>query len=398
MCPKVLIVFNRLNIGGLVPQVLYTAQYLQDAFEVRLVCGALEEGEAGFDSLLKETGLTLEIVPNMQRAIHPFRDFKALQYLRKYIRDFRPDVVHTHAAKSGALGRLAAYLEKVPVIFHTFHGHVFHSYFSPAKTRLFLETERWLAQKSSAIVTISRLQKKDIEAFKVCEGERIRVIHCGYDLKKFVENSEEKRKAFRTHWKVGEAVVAIGMVGRLASIKNNALLLKAMKKVKAQTDISFQIFLVGDGEERANLENLAKELNLSFDHQPNDACDLIFTSWRTDVVPVYAGLDLACLTSLNEGTPISLIEAQAAGLPIVSTDVGGVRDTVLVNENVLLSPSEEVESLVENILKMLFNIKNGTLKGEANRDFVFKKFGLERMVEETKNLYWEKLEVETRDG
>lgn len=382
-----LIVFNRLNIGGLAPQVLYTAQYLQDEFEVKLVCGALDEGEAGFDSLLEETGLTLEIVPNMHRAIHPMKDFKALQFLRQYIRDFRPDVVHTHAAKSGALGRLAAYLEKVPAIFHTFHGHVFHSYFGAAKTRLFLETERWLAQKSSAIVTISRLQKKDIEAFKVCEGERIRVIHCGYDLKKFVEGMDAKRKAFRQHWRLDDETIAIGMVGRLAPIKNNALLLKAIQKVKTQTALPFRILLVGDGDERSNLENLAKDLGLSFDHQPSDACDVIFTSWMTDVVPVYAGLDLACLTSLNEGTPISLIEAQAAGLPIVSTDVGGVRDTVLVNENVLLSPSNDVESLTENILKMLEKIQKGSLDMEANRGFVFEKFGLERLVRETKGLY-----------
>lgn len=384
MKPKVLLVLNRLNIGGLVPQVLYLTKYLQDAFETKLICGAIDDSETSFEHLLAEMGVEAQIVPHMHRAIHPLRDYRALQHIKKVIRAFQPDVVHTHAAKSGALGRLAAAQCGVPVIVHTFHGHVFHSYFGPTKTRVFLEIERWLAQKSSKIIAISQLQKKDFIDLEICEKERIEVIYNGYPLERFYENIDAKRAKFREVWQIGKADIVVGIVGRIVPIKNHTLFLKAIKKVQELTQKTIRAVIIGDGEDRANMEALATDLELSYTDQADGQATVIFTSWILDVADVYPALDVACLTSLNEGTPNSLIEAQAAGVPIVSTDVGGVRDTVLLNENVLLSPSKNVDALVKNLVEL---IGREEVRTEENRRFVVEKFGIQRMIEETKGLY-----------
>jgi len=181
MKPKVIHILNRLNIGGIVPQVVNTVKHLQDDFEVLLLSGTIEASEAGADYLLEGTGLKPVYIPDMQRGIELKKDYKAYQQIKKIIQDFKPDIVHTHAAKPGALGRLAAIHTKVPVALHTFHGHVFHSYFGKAKTRFFLETERWLAKKTSAVVAISQLQKRElIEDFNLCVADKMRVVNYGF--------------------------------------------------------------------------------------------------------------------------------------------------------------------------------------------------------------------------
>ena len=388
MKPKVLLILNRLNIGGLVPQVLYLAKYLQDDFETLLLSGNIQESEASSDYLLEELGIEPVFVPEMQRAIDPKKDYQAYKKIKKIIADYQPDIVHTHAAKPGALGRLAAANANVPAILHTFHGHVFHSYFGKAKTRFFLETERWLAKKSSAIVTISHLQKKElIEDFKLCPPEKMPVINYGYQLEKFYLDKENKRKAFRQKWQIASDEIIIGIIGRVVPIKNHALFLKGFKNVLEKYPRKVRALIIGDGEDRQKMEALADELNISYANQADPNAKVIFTSWITDIENTYAGLDLIALTSLNEGTPISLIEAQAAGLPIVSTDVGGVKDTILETENVLVAPSNDLDTFTKHLLTLLAKIENGTIDTSENRRFAMEKFGLEQMIQNMKDLY-----------
>jgi len=389
MKPKVIHILNRLNIGGIVPQVINTVKNLQDDFEVQLLSGMIESTEAGADYLLEGTTLKPLFIPDMQRGIDVLKDYKAYHQIKKIIKDFKPDIVHTHAAKPGALGRLAAIHAKVPVVLHTFHGHVFHSYFGKAKTRFFLETERWLAKKSSALISISQLQKREmVQDFKLCTPEKMKVVNYGYELERFYTDVETKRTNFRQQWKVQEDELVIGIIGRLVPIKNHALFINAFNKVVKQYPTKIKAFIIGDGEEKENIQQLCKTLKLSYSNQPNDKAMITFTSWIKDIETAYAGIDILALSSLNEGTPISLIEAQAAGLPIVTTDVGGVRDTILETSRILVVPSDNVELFCQALLQQVENtMYQKDTDVTENRQFVAEKFGLQQMTANIKKLY-----------
>jgi len=393
MKPKVIHILNRLNIGGIVPQVINTVKNLQDDFEVQLLTGAIEASEAGADYLLEGTTIKPIFIPDMQRGIDLKKDYKAYHQIKKILTDFKPDIVHTHAAKPGALGRLAAIRAKVPVVLHTFHGHVFHSYFGKAKTRFFLETERWLAKKSSAVIAISQLQKQEmIEDFTLCATEKMRVINYGYALERFYTNVKKKRAEFRKRWKLEDDDLVIGIIGRLVPIKNHALFLNALQKVVRQHPKKVKAFIIGDGEEKENMQQLCETLTLSYSNQPNANAKVIFTSWIKDIEIAYAGIDILALSSLNEGTPISLIEAQAANLPIVTTNVGGVRDTILESKRVLVVPSNNVALYSKALLQQVDNILNEKQTNTTeNQQFVAKKFGMQQMVGNIKQLYNELL-------
>ncbi|MBK7855872.1 MAG: glycosyltransferase [Bacteroidetes bacterium] len=227
--PKVLRIINRLNIGGPTYNVAYLTRYLQPDYETLLVAGTKLDDEESSDYILEKLGIGSKQVSEMKREINLSSDWRAYNELKKIIREFKPDIVHTHAAKSGTLGRLAAIHCKVPVIVHTFHGHVFHSYFSPLKTKIFLAIERYLASKCSAIVAISDLQKKELcYDFKVCSPDKTVVIPLGFDLDRFTEDIIEKRKAFREKYLLDDEI-AIGIIGRFAPINNHDLFLKAFK-------------------------------------------------------------------------------------------------------------------------------------------------------------------------
>jgi len=393
MKPKVIHILNRLNIGGIVPQVINTVKLLQDDFEVILLSGMIEASEASAQHLLNGTNIKPKYIPEMQRGIDLSKDYKAYQSIKKIIEQFKPDIVHTHAAKPGAVGRLAAIRAKVPVVLHTFHGHVFHSYFGKLKSRFFLETEKWLAKNSSAVIAISQLQKREmIEDFHLCEADKMKEINYGYDLEKFYTNTFEKRQIFRQQWNLKEDELIIGIIGRVVPIKNHQLFLSAFQKVLAQFPDNVRTLIIGDGEEKNHLQQWCTEQNISFTNQPSQHAKVIFTSWIKDIEHAYAGIDVLALSSLNEGTPISLIEAQAAGLPIVTTDVGGVRDTILENENVLVVKSNDIDSFSDGLNQHICQLKNNdAFDTDVNRRYVLQKFGLEHMGMNIKSLYKELL-------
>ena len=271
----------------------------------------------------------------------------------KIIKDFKPDVVHTHAAKPGILGRLAAAECGVPAIVHTYHGHVFHSYFNSVKTAFFINAERYVARKTDAIIAISKQQKKELtKDFKIAPEEKFRVIQLGLDLDKFQTNTEEKRQKFRTEFSIADDEIAIGIIGRLVPIKNHHLFLKAIKHVLDHTSKKIKAFIIGDGETRSDLENMARSVSIPFSTEKDNSHPhpLVFTSWRSDVDVINAGLDIICLTSFNEGTPVSLIEAQAANKSIVSTKVGGISDIVLEGQTALLADVTDTETFCTHVL------------------------------------------------
>lgn len=387
--PRVLRIINRLNLGGPTFNAAYLSKYLAPEFETLLVSGMKDDAEESSEFIVKNLDLHPVYMPEMYRELNPFRDYKSYYKLRKIIEEYKPDIVHTHAAKAGAVGRLAASHSGVPVILHTFHGHVFHSYFGPAKTRLFLEIERYLAKRTTKIITLSKIQKQELSSqFKIAPPEKFEIIPLGFDLNKFEEAQEAKRGKFRTEYNLDDDEVAIGIVGRLVPIKNHSLFLKAVKAVCNSTQKKIRAFIIGDGEERATIEQLATELGLSFNNQNlKEKNVLTFTSWIKDIDVSNAGMDVIALTSNNEGTPVSLIEAQASGKPIVSTRVGGISDIVIEGETALLSEVGDDKALAENLLRLVESSELRKRMSVRGNEFVRTKYSYRRLCNDMSQLY-----------
>ena len=389
---RILRIHNRLITGGPSLNALYLTKYLSSQFETLLVVGEKEVHEQNAYFLAEEMGIKPVFIPDMGRSIHPLKDYKAYREVQKIIRDFKPDIVHTHSAKPGAVGRLAANSLKVPAIVHTYHGHVFHSYFGKAKTKFIINTERFLAKKSHALIAISDQQKNELaEDFRIAAGAKFKVIPLGFELKKFSENQEEKRNKFRKEFNLEDDEIAIGIIGRLVPIKNHNLFLEGISYLLKKTSKKIKAFIIGDGETRQALEMKAAELNIAFSDDNDPNASLIFTSWRNDIDVINAGLDIIALTSLNEGTPVSLIEAQAANKPIVSTRVGGIGDIVIENETALLSDINDMALFKENLLRLVENDECRKSFGKKG-DHVQKKFSVERLASDMANLYYELLD------
>ena len=392
--PRVLRIINRLNLGGPTFNAALLTKHLSPDFETLLVAGTKEDSEESSEYMCDQLGIHYVRIPEMSREISLTKDIQAYKQIKKIIADYKPDIVHTHASKSGALGRFAAFSLKVPVVVHTFHGHIFHSYFNPVKTKMFLEIERYLARRTSAIIAISEFQKDELaNKFRLCKSKKIRVIPLGFDFTRFRENMDEKRKAFRKKYFVDEDEIVISIIGRLVPIKNHAMFLKALKMVMEKTTKKVRAFIVGDGELLASLQRQADHLHIEYIYFPEKQkkAPLTFVSWMKDVENAVAGSDIIALTSHNEGTPVSLIEAQAAGKPIVSTNVGGIENVVIKNETALLCGSHDTEMFARHLLTLIESEsqrKAMSMKGWEN---VGTKFHYSRLVKDMKGLYNELL-------
>jgi len=350
-----------------------------------LVAGEIDaQHEASSNHILEELGIEAHRIPSMHRSIHPWNDWKAYREICKLIRTFRPDIVHTHAAKAGTIGRLAAAHCGVPYVFHTFHGHVFHSYFNSLKTRSYIAIERYLARKSSCIVAVSDRQKDELaNEYRIAPSDKIHVVYNGFHLEKFWTDTDAKRGLFHSSYNVKPDELTIGIIGRLVPIKNHLLFLKAIEKVFAQLNLPLKVFIIGDGEERSMLENYIQTNKL------NDRSNqqIIFTSWIKNVDVALAGLDLLVLTSRNEGTPVTLIEAQATGIPVVSTRVGGVEDIIQDTKTGFLVESDDVDAIAEKISLLLKDQGLRRSMGEEGRAFVRDRFQYDHLATRMSALY-----------
>jgi glycosyltransferase involved in cell wall biosynthesis len=383
--PKILRIINRFNLGGPTYNVAYLTKYMSPEFETLLAGGVKDFTEAGSDHIVKSLGIEPVIISSMKRSINLFNDFEAFSQLKKIIKDFKPDIVHTHAAKAGTIGRLAAFSCKIPIVVHTFHGHIFHSYFGSGKTALFRKIEMGLAKRSTAIIAISEKQKEELgRIHRIVSPDKIRVIPLGFDLARFQENMEEKRKSFRMQFNVCDDEIAVGIIGRLVPVKNHSLFLNAIQFSIKNSSKKIRAFIIGDGEEKENLMRNTLYLQLEK--------TITFTSWIKEADWALAGMDILCLTSLNEGTPVSLIEAQAANKPIVTTNVGGIENVVIPDRTALLSGINDPQAYCQNLLRL---IENEKMREDLSKDgwsFVKEKFHYSRLVNDTKKLYNELLE------
>lgn len=321
---KVLRIINRFNLGGPTYNATYLTAFLPDEYETKLIGGPHEEHEGASTFIPEKYNVDFEIVPELQREVSFSADRKALKKIRQIIREYQPDIVHTHASKAGFIGRLAAHKENVPVIVHTFHGHVFHSYFGKLKTNLFKQLERYIAKRTDAIIAISEIQKRELsQIHKIAEADKFKIIPLGFDLDRFQQGLPQKRKDFRLKYGLKDDEIVIGIIGRLTSIKNHDLMLDAFKICTEKSQKKIRLMVIGDGELMVPLQEKAEQLKSEIGENR-----IIFTSWIKDIDSTLPGLDIVALTSLNEGTPVSLIEAQASGVPVITTNVGGVKNVV----------------------------------------------------------------------
>ena len=252
-----------------------------------------------------------------------------------------------------------------------------------------------MAKKTDRIVTISNIQKTELGVeHRICPLDKIEVIPLGFDLNRFQVNQEENRNTFRIKYQLKEDTVAIGIIGRLVPIKNHELFLKGIQFIKKNSKIKIQAFIIGDGESRNTIEEQAKKLGLSFDNKANTGVDILFTSWIKKVDAALSGLDLVALTSLNEGTPVSLIEAQAAEKAIVTTNVGGIENVVLPNKSALLSEIDDENGFCKNLIKLVDDSIMRMEFSKAGKDFVFNNFHYNRLVKDTTELYHKILDTQ----
>jgi glycosyltransferase involved in cell wall biosynthesis len=387
---RVFRLINRFNLGGPAFNVTYLTKFLSPEFETLLAGGVKDESEASSEHIPLEYGIKPLTIERMKRSINPTNDLAAYNSIKKAIKQYKPHIVHTHASKAGFLGRMAAISCKVPIIVHTYHGHVFHSYFDNIQTSVYKNIERYLGTKSSALIAISEKQKIELsEIHKIAPAEKFHIIPLGFDLKRFWTNADEKRRIFREKYKLDDDTVVVGIMGRLVPIKNHALFLDAFKKVKEKSPINIKAFIMGDGELKQALVTQCIKNGLSYStiESPNPSASVIFTSWITDTDAAMAGIDIVALSSLNEGTPVSLIEAQAASKPIVSTITGGIENVVLSGETALLSPVNDLEAFSNNLYRLLIDNVLRDKFSEKGRDFVSKNFSHIALAENMGSLY-----------
>jgi glycosyltransferase involved in cell wall biosynthesis len=383
---KVARVITRLNIGGPSIQAIALTSRLADrGHQTRLLHGRIGPGE-GDMRYLAARDAHLVYVPTLGRAIAPLDDLRTLARLYRELREFQPTIVHTHMAKAGLLGRLAARVYNVTRgaaprarLVHTYHGHVLEGYFGGARTSVFIALERWLARISDAIVAISpAIRGELLDQYRIGRPEQYRVIPLGFDLAPFAAINGEARARARQILQIDVNAPVVTTVGRLTAIKQHHLFLDVAERVIARhTDAV--ILLVGDGELRANLEAQAARLGLG--------SHVRFLGWRRDLATLYAATDVFALTSRNEGTPVALIEAMASSVPGVSTDVGGVRDVILDATMGIRVPLDDTSAFAAGVLHLLDAPQERITIGECGRRHVLGRFDINRLTDDVEGLY-----------
>jgi glycosyltransferase involved in cell wall biosynthesis len=373
---RVLRIIARLNVGGpALHASLLTERLDPDRYDSLLVAGTQGPWEGNYLALYQRSRERLVHVPALGREISS-RDATALVELLRLIRRERPLIVHTHTAKAGALGRLAAWLARVPVVVHTYHGHVFRGYFSPGKTRFFVALERWLARRTDRLLSVSPQVRRELLELGIGTPERSAVVPLGLDLDPFLDGGAAGQ--LRRELGIGPAAPVVAIVARLVAIKAHEVFLEAASIVSRQRpDVRFVV--VGDGERRAELEALVERRALGG--------AVHFLGWRRDLPEIYRDVDVVALASRNEGSPVSLIEAMAAGRPVVATGVGGVPDLVEHGVNGYLVDPDQPAAMAEALLALLEDPGRREAFGGAGRKRVYPAFAADRLLRDIDTLY-----------
>ena len=387
---KILIFTNRLVIGGPSSHIFLLIKELQKSHEVILIGGTPKSGEKYDQNLLENLSNPPIILSNFSRKINILNDLFVFIKVIRIIRKHKPDIVHTHTGKPGLIGRIAAKLCKTKRIVHTYHGFLFENYFPLWIEKIYEKLENFLCSISDKIIVLSQSQYNELALKRsICSKEKIHIVHLGIEYTITDDHYQKLRDEFREKYKITEDVVVIGMVGRLTRIKNVDLFLEALEFLLSKK-LRLKAFIIGDGEDKKKLFKSAENKLIKYCDLTKDFKDssLYFTSWYSNILEVYPALDMLVSTSLSEGTPLSLIEAQFSGKAIIASDVGGVSDIVANEDLGVLIPSNDLNLLIYSIEELMFNKERFILMGNNAKLFAQQNFSSKVMVEKTLEVYF----------
>lgn len=396
---KVVRIIARLNIGGPAIQAITLTENLSTKqFTSFLVTGKIGEKEGDMLPYAKERNVYPIIFPELGREISSIKDVVVFFKLLKFLRATRPHIVHTHTAKAGTLGRLAAFVARVPIKIHTFHGHVFAGYFSWGKSKVFIIIERILAMLSDRLLVLSKRQYEElVDVYRIAPSHKFQIVPLGFDLESFLAlkveacgGKSEKNQIFP---------LIVGFVGRLVEIKNPFMVFNALSLIESQTfskgkkKLHIQLWIAGRGPMEDSLREYSQNRN---------SVDVKYLGWQHDLPWLYSSLDIVILSSINEGTPVVLIEAMASAKPFIATAVGGIFDLMIgsgiqisgknggqftLYENGILVPSRDVQGLAEAIEFLANEPEKRIAMGKAGREFVQSHFMKDRLIHDVQGLY-----------
>jgi len=383
----VLRVIARLNVGGPALHVAYLTEGLAErGYDTTLVAGSLAYGEESMAHVARRRGARIVTLPHLAREVSPLNDLLAVWHLAKLIRAQRPQIVHTHTAKAGAVGRVAALLAgnaRPPIVVHTFHGHVLRGYFNPLTTLAFRTLERWLATVTTRLIAVSPEVRDDLVRLGVAPREKFSVIRLGIELGERVGGDDAARRETRRRLGISPDAFVVGWVGRMTAVKRTEDVLLAFRGL-LDRGVDARLCLIGDGPDRRGLERRAHQLGIT------RRC--LFVGYQDDVAPYYEAIDALLLPSVNEGTPVSVIEALAAQRPAVATRVGGIPDVVRDGVDGYLVDVGDAETLAARLAELAADPAKRDAMGSEGRKRVLERYAVERLVDDVDALYRELLD------
>jgi glycosyltransferase involved in cell wall biosynthesis len=386
---KILRVIARLNVGGPALHVAYLTHGLAErGYDTTLVTGSLARGEESMAHVAQARGARIVTVPHLAREISPANDPLAIVRLAEVIRRERPQILHTHTAKAGTVGRIAAMLAgeaRPPIVVHTFHGHVLRGYFNPATTFAFRSLETMLARVTTKLIAVSPEVRDDLVRLGVAPPDKFAVIRLGIELDERVGLAHAARQSLRSSLGIPPDAFLVGWVGRMTAVKRTDDVLAAFLGL-LDSGVDAWLCLVGDGPDRPQLERLAHELGI--------VRRCLFVGYQDDVAPYYDAIDALLLPSANEGTPVSVIEALAAERPAVATRVGGVPDVVRDGIDGYLVDVGDAAALAERLADLATNPARRREMGHEGRKRVLDRYAVDRLVNEVDELYRELLRAD----
>jgi glycosyltransferase involved in cell wall biosynthesis len=385
---KILRIQSRIVIGGPALHTICLSDKLNsDLFQTVLVGGSGDGEERSMIIEAKHRNIYCVEIPELGRDIHFYDDLLSFFKVYKIIRKLQPTIVHTHTAKAGAIGRLAAFLAGVPYIYHTFHGHVFNGYFNRIKTLLFVVIERLLTRISTKIIVISKRQKNDIVSkYKIAPEEKVQLIPLGFEWDRILKASDTHFNLRNKYGIPGDRFV-VAIVGRIVPIKDHFLFLRIAERLIAIENSNFHFVVIGDGELRMTVESQVKNLNLA--HR------FTFTGWITNAYSIYSNIDLLLLTSKNEGTPVTIIEALATGVPVVARNVGGVADIYDFYDTKDLITGDNPQDYVDAIVKIA---AEKVIISDEIREKIRAFYSAQRLIADVEKLYLEMISQKVKNG
>ncbi len=380
---RVLRVIARLNMGGPALHVAYLSAGLRErGYETTLVAGDVGKGEESMAYVADRLGVEVTTLHSLHREIAPTRDLVATMRLAQIMREQRPQILHTHTAKAGAIGRLAILLAgkaaRPPIVVHTFHGHVLRGYFGPLRGWVFRRLERLLARWTDVLIAVSPEVRDDLVALGVARPEKFAVIRLGIELEERVHGSDDERAATRRVLGVPDGRFLVGWIGRMTGVKRTDDVLRAFRLLRDR-GVDASLCMVGDGPDFERVLALAGELGIMR--------DCLFPGYQEEIGRFFGAFDVFVLPSGNEGTPVTAIEALASGCPVVATRVGGVPDVVRDGEDGYLVDVGAVEDLADRLARLAGDAGLRRRMGESGRARVVPRYGVGRLIDDVDRLY-----------